>query len=63
VRLPRDLDEALDVYSRVTKVPVSKIIEDLVRVWASENEEIIGRGRELFGMAGDAPSPTRRRRK
>jgi hypothetical protein len=48
VRLRRDLDEALDIYGRVHKVPVSTIIETLVKAWATENQEVIARGRDLF---------------
>jgi hypothetical protein len=36
-RISKDLDEALDVYRRVTKVPVSTIIENLVRAWVAQN--------------------------
>jgi len=57
VRLPRQLDEALDIYSRVHKTTVSSIIEKLVSAWVMENQAVIDRGRDLFEGA------TSRRRK
>jgi hypothetical protein len=48
VRLPKDLDEALDIYSRINRTPVSTIIEDLVRAWAEANRAAIDRAREAF---------------
>jgi hypothetical protein len=48
VRLRRDLDTALDIYGRVHKIPVSTIIEGLVEAWATANQEVIAKGRDLF---------------
>ncbi len=58
VRLARDLDESLDIYSRVHKVPVSTIVESLVQAWATENRSVIEQGRDLF----EGASARRRRR-
>jgi hypothetical protein len=58
VRLPRQLDEALDIYSRVHKTTVSSIIEALVNAWAVENHAVIERGRDLF----EGASSRRRKR-
>jgi hypothetical protein len=51
VRLPKELDESLDIYSRIHRTPVSTIIEDLVRTWAEENRAAIDRAREAFAPA------------
>jgi len=52
VRLPKDLDESLDIYSRIHRTPVSTIIEDLVRAWADSNRVAIDRAREAFAPPG-----------
>jgi hypothetical protein len=61
IRLRRDLDEALDVYSRIYKTPVSTIIERLVNVWADANQIVIERGRELFRASAGGRESGRRR--
>jgi hypothetical protein len=48
VRLSKELDTALDIYSRVHKTPVSAIIEGLVSSWVDENKAVIEQGRDLF---------------
>jgi hypothetical protein len=68
VRLPKELDESLDIYSRIHRTPVSTIIEDLVRAWAQENRAAIDRAREAFappsretGGGKSEKKPARRR--
>jgi hypothetical protein len=62
VRLPKELDESLDLYSRMHKTPVSTIIEGLVLAWATENQAVIAKGRELFTAPPGAGGPTKRAR-